>query len=151
MPEKAYNVPCHLCGLGWTSEHRNKCPACGKRGKNCVKNRFAKVCPKTKDPNSYPKPKHRVNNVEKEDHQNDDANQISADYDPDSESYYSSDEDNCVASVSSDDPTTLIESINLPVVFGKTAADVLLDSRSVCTIINETLANSIISQDENLN
>ena len=42
-----------------------------------------------------------------------------------------------------------MESINLPVVFGNTATNVLVDSGSVCTIINETLANSIISQDPN--
>ena len=87
----------------------------------------------------------RVNRVEKEDHQNDHVNQISADYDSDLESDYSSDEDNCVASVSSADEKTPIESINLPVVFGKTAATVLVDSGSVSTINNETLANSIIS------
>ena len=62
------------------------------------------------------------------------------------ESKYSSD---CVASVSSADSTTSIEAINLPVVLRKTATNVLVDSGSVCTIINETLANSIISQDSN--
>ena len=71
-----------------------------------------------------------------------------ADFDPDSESNYSSNEENCVASVSSADPTTPIESINLPVVFVNTEADALVDSRSVCTIINETLADSSISHDK---
>ena len=81
------------------------------------------------------------------------------------ESNYSSYEDNCVASVSSADSTTLIEAINLPVVFGNTATNILvyicnqifginlvsicIYSGSVCTIINETQANSIISQDPN--
>ena len=75
---------CHYCGLGWTSEHRNKNPAHGKRCNNYgMDNHFAKVCRKPNDPISYPEHKPRVNNVEKEDHQNDDVNQISADYDPD--------------------------------------------------------------------
>ena len=65
------------------------------------------------------------------------------------ESNYSSDEDNCVASVSSADSTISVEAINLPVVFGNTATNVLVDSSSACTIINESLADSINSQDQN--
>ena len=138
---------CYFFGLSWTSEHRNKCPARGKKCNNCDnENQFAKVCRKPKDPGSYTKPKPRVNNVEKDDQTND-VNQISANFDPDFEPNYSSDEDNCVASVSSSDSTTLIEAINFPVVFGNTVTNVLLDSVSACTIINETLTNSIISQD----
>ena len=152
MNSTAWKRPttCHFCGLSWSSEHQNKCPAHGKRCNNCgIENHFAKVCRKPKDSNSYPKLKPRVKNVEKEDSQTDDVNQISADYDLDLESNYSSDEHNCVAAVSSADSTTLIEAINLPVVFGKTTTNVLVNSGSVCTIINETLANSIISQDTN--
>ena len=106
--------------MNWTSDYRNKCPARGKKCNNCViENHFAKVCRNNKDPSSYPKPKPRVNNVEKDD-QTDDVIQISAKFDPDLESNYSSDEDNCVASVSSADFITPIEAINLPVVFGNT-------------------------------
>ena len=72
-----------------------------------------------------------------------------ADFDPDLESNYSSDEDNCVASVSSADFTTFVEAVNLHVVFGNTATNVLVDSGSVCTIMNESLADSILSQDPN--
>ena len=140
---------CHFCGMSWTPEHRNRCPARGKKCNNCgIENHFAKACRKPKDPYSYPKPKPRVNNVEKDD-QTEDVNQISADFDPDWESNYSSDEDNCVASVSSADSTTSVEAINLPVVFRNTATNVLVDSGSVCTIINESLADSILSQDLN--
>ena len=140
---------CHFFGMSCTSEHRNKCPAHGKKCNNCgIENHFAKVCRKPKDPGSYPKPRPRVNNVEKDD-PTDNVNQIAEDFNPDLESNYSSDEDNCVASVSSADCTTSIEAINLLVVLGNTATNVLVDSGSVCTIINETLANSIISQDPN--
>ena len=140
---------CHFCGMSWTPEHRNRCPARGKKCNNCcIENHFAKVCRKPKDSNSYPKPKPRVNNVEKDD-QTEDVNRISADFDPDLESNYSSDDDNCVASVSLSDFTTSVEAVNLPVVLGNTATNVLVDSSSVCTIINESLANSIISQDPN--
>ena len=140
---------CHFCGMNWTSEHRKKCPARGKNCNNCgIENFFAKVCRKPKDPSSYPKPRPRVNKVKNED-QADNVNQISEDFNPDLEPNYSSEEDNCVASVSSTDSTTSIEAINLPVVFGNTATNVLVDSGGVCTIKNETLANSIISQDSN--
>ena len=136
---------CHFCGMNWTSEHRNRCPARGKKCNNCgIENHFAKVCRKPKDSNSCPKLKPRVNNVEKDD-QVDEVNQISADFDPDLESNYSSDEDNCVARISSTDFRTSVETINL----GKTATNVLVDSGSVCTIISESLASSIISQDSN--
>ena len=134
--------------MSWTPVHRNRCPARGKKCNNCgIENHFAKVCRKPKDPNSYPKPKPRVNNVEKDD-QTEDVNPISADFDPDLKSNYSSDEDNCVASVSSVDFTTSVEAVNLPVVFGDTATNVLVDSGSVLTII-KSLADSIISQDPN--
>ena len=136
--------------MSWTPEHRNRCPARGKKCNNCgIENYFAKVCRKPKDSNSYPKPKPRVNNVEKDDH-TEDVNQNLADFDPDLEPNYSSDEDNCVASVSSADFTTSLEAVNLPLVFGNTATNVLVDSGSVCTMINESLADSIISQDPNL-
>ena len=52
-----------------------------------------------------------------------------------------------MAAVSSTDFATSVEAINLPVVLGNTATNVLVDSGSVCTIINESLANSIVSQD----
>ena len=148
-PARKKPTTCHFCGMIWTSEHRNKCPARGKICNNCgIENHFPEVCRKLKDPSSYPKHIPRVNNVENED-QTDNVNQISKDFNPDLESNYSSDEDNCVASVSSTDSTTSIEAINLPVVFGNTPTNVLVDSGSVCTIINKTLANSIISQDSN--
>ena len=115
---------CRFCGMRWTSEHRNKCPARGKKYNNCnIENHFAKICRKPKDPGSYPKPRPRVNNVEKDD-QTDNVSQISEDFNPDLESNYSSDEDNCVASLSSADSTTSIEAINLPVVLGNTATNV---------------------------
>ena len=80
-------TPCHFCGLSWTSEYRNKFPARGKKCNNCgIENHIVKVCRKPKDPNSYPNPKPRVNNVEKENDQTDDVNQFSANYDPDVES-----------------------------------------------------------------
>ena len=140
---------CHFCGMSWTSEQRNKCPARGKKCNYCgIENILLKFVAEPKDPGSYPKPRPRVNNVEKDD-QTDNVNQISEDFNPDLKSNYSSDEDNCVASASSADSTTSIEAVNLPVVLGNTATNVLVDSGSVCRIINETLANFIISQDSN--
>ena len=54
-----------------------------------------------------------------------------------------------MAAVSSTDFATSVEAINLPAVLGNTATNVLVDSGNVCTIINESLANSIVSQDSN--
>ena len=52
---------CPNCGYGWSSSHRQKCPARGNC-KNCgIANRFAKVCRKYKQPN---KPKPRVDYVD---------------------------------------------------------------------------------------
>ena len=132
---------CHFCGMSWNPEHRNRWPARGKKCNNCaIENPFAKVCRKPKGSNSYPKPKPWVNIFEKDD-QTEDVNQILIDFDPDLKSNYSSDEDNCVASVSSADFTTSVEAVNLPVVLGNTATNVLVDSGSVCTIKNESLAD----------
>ena len=51
---------CLFCGINWSSEHRNKCPASGKKCNNCgIQNHFAKFCRKPKDPSSYPKPRPR--------------------------------------------------------------------------------------------
>ena len=54
-----------------------------------------------------------------------------------------------MAAVSSTEFTTSVEAINLPVTFGNTATNVLVDLGSVCTIVNESLADSIVSQDSN--
>ena len=51
-----------ICGYGWSTAHRQNCPARGKNCKNCgFANYFVKVCRKPK--HSY-KPKSRVNNVD---------------------------------------------------------------------------------------
>ena len=40
---------CHFCGMNWTLEHRNRCPARGKKCNNCgIENHFSKVCRKPK-------------------------------------------------------------------------------------------------------
>ena len=148
-PARKKPTTCRFCGMSWTPEHRNRCPARGKKCNNSgIENHFAKVSRKPKDSNSYPEPKQRVNNVEKAD-QAEDVNQISADFEPDLKSNYSSDEDIYVASVSSADFTTSVEAVNLPVVLGNTATNFLVESGGVCTIISKSLADSIISQDPN--
>ena len=53
---------CPNCGYGWSTSHRQNCPARGKNCKNCgIDNHFAKVCRKPKNPNIL---KPRVNNVD---------------------------------------------------------------------------------------
>ena len=112
-PARKKPTTCHFCGMSWTPEHRNRCPARGKKCNNSgIENHFAKVCRKPKDSNSYPEPKPRVNDVEKND-QAEDVNQISADFEPDMKSTYSSDEDIYITSVSSADFTTSVEAVNL--------------------------------------
>ena len=48
--ERKKPTTCHFCGMNWTPEHRNRCPARGKKYNNCgIENHFAKVCRKPKD------------------------------------------------------------------------------------------------------
>ena len=151
---------CPNCGCGWSASHRQNCPARGKNFKNCcIVNHFAKVCRKPK--HTY-KPKPRVNNVD--DSVSEAATVVTsataakqvnninrllkqqniydANYDSDHDDY----KDNCVATISVKSDTREVEPLNLEICVGNTKTKALVDSGSVCTIINKSLANTVVSE-----
>ena len=151
---------CPNCGYGWSAAHRQNCPAGGKNRKNCgIADHFAKVCRKPKHP--Y-KPKPRVNNV-------DDSISVAATvgfsatvgeqvnhigrllqkqsiYDAYYDSDYDDYDDNCVATISINNDTRELEPVNLDICIGNTSTKALVDSGSVCTIINKSLATTVVSE-----
>ena len=150
---------CPNCGCGWSASHRQNCPARGKNCKNCgIVNHFAKVCLKHKLPYE---PKLRVNNVDDSVSKSatvgtsttavEQVNNIDrlikqqsiydANYDSDNDDY----NDNCVATISIKIDTREVESLHLDICIGNTTTKALVDSGSVCTIINKSLANAVVS------
>ena len=133
-------------GYGCSASHRQSCPARGKTCKNYgFDNHFAKVCRKPKRP--Y-KPKPRVNNVDESVSEAatvgtsataaEQINNIDrllqkqgiydANYDLDYDDY----DDNEV------------EPMNLDICVGNTKTKALVDSGSVCTTINKSLAKTVV-------
>ena len=55
-------------------------------------------------------------------------------------------DDNCVATVSIESDTREVEPVNLDICVGNTQTKALADSWSVCTIINESLAQTVVSE-----
>ena len=148
---------CPNCGYVWSASHRQNCPA---RGKNCKNygfvNHFAKVCRKPKLP--Y-KPKPRVNNVDVSEAATVGTSTKAAEqvnnidrllkqqsiYDTNYDSEYDVYNDNCVATISVKSDNREVEPVNLDICVGNTTTKALVDSGSVCTIINKSLANAAVS------
>ena len=144
---------CTNCGYGWTPSHRKNCPARGKTCKNCgIANHFAKVCRKSKQPS---KPKPRVNYVDDSVSEAvtvgtsataaEQVNNISrllqqkSIYDANYDSDYDDYNDNCVAAISIKTDTREVEPVKLVNCVGNTSTKALVDSGSVCTIVNKSL------------
>ena len=151
---------CPNCGYGWSPFHRPKCPARGKNCKNCgIANHFAKVCRKTKEPI---KPKPRVNYVDDSVSEAatvgtsataaDQVNNINRHqqqqsfYDANYDSDYDDYDDNCVAAISIQTDVREVEPVNLEICVGNTKTRALVDSGSVCTIVNKSLADAVVSE-----
>ena len=66
-------------------------------------------------------------------------------YDADYDSDYDEFDENCVAIVSNNDNIREAEPVNAKICIGNTETKRLVDSGSVCTIINKWLANSVVS------
>ena len=150
---------CPNCGYGWTPSHRQNCPARGKLCKNCgIANHFAKVCRKPKQP-SKPKPRvnyvddsvseaatvgtsttaaEQVNNISK-------LLQQKSIYDANYDSDYDDYNDNCVAAISIKNDTREVEPVNFDICVGNTYTKALVDSGSICTIVNKSLADTVVS------
>ena len=151
---------CPNCGYGWTPSHRQNCPAGGKICKNCgISNHFAKVCRKPKQAN---KPRSRVNYVDDSISEaatvgtttsvTEQVNNISkllqqkSIYDANYDSDYDDYDDNCVAAISYNTDTREVEPVNLDIRVGNTSTKALVDSGSVCTIVNKSLADKVVSE-----
>ena len=153
---------CPNCGYGSSASHRQNCLARGKICKNSgIVNHFAKVCRKPKIP--Y-KPKPGVNNVDDsvseaatvgtsktaaEQFNNIDRllkqqsiyDLKQQNYDSDNDDY----NDNCVATISVISDTREVEPVNSDICVANTTTKALVDLGSVCTIINKSLANAVVS------
>ena len=66
-------------------------------------------------------------------------------YDANYDSDYDDYDDNCVATISINSDTREVEPVNLEICIGKTKTKALVDSGSVCTIINKSLATTVVS------
>ena len=149
---------CPNCGYGWSAAHQQNCPARGKNSKNCgIVNHFAKVFRKHKHPF---KPKPRVNNVDdsiseaatvgtsatvgEQVYHIDGWLQKESIYDANYDSDYDDYDDNCVAATFINNNTREVEPVNLNVCIGNTSTKAFVDSGSVCTIINKSLATTVV-------
>ena len=151
---------CPNSGYGWSPAHGQKCPARGKNCKNCgFANHFAKVCRKSKEPiNSKPRVNYvddsiseaanvgtsataadQVNNINK-------LLQQQSIYDANYDSDYDDFDDNCIAAISIQNNVREVEPVNLEICVGNTKTKELVDSRSVCTIVNKSLADTVVSE-----
>ena len=137
------NHICRNCGLTWSANQKNKCIAKGKTCNNCgLQNLFSRVCRKPKSSSNKPFRSH-VNSIE-ETTTDQSVNAIqNADYNPQCESDYDSSDDNMVASIASN--TIQIEPKNTTVQIGNTQVGLLIDSGSVCSILNESLATEVVN------
>ena len=150
---------CPICGYGWSPFYRQKCPARGRNCKNCgIANHFAKVCRKTKEPI---KPKPRVKyvddsvseaaTVETSTTAADQVNNINrllqqqSIYDVNCDSDYNDYYNKCVAAISIQNNAREVEPVNLDICVGNTKTKALVDSGSVCTIVNKSLADIKVS------
>ena len=151
---------CPNCGYGSSPFHRQKCPARGKNCKNCgIANHFAKVCRKTKEPI---KPKPRVNYVDDSvseaatvgtsataAYQVNSINRLlqqQSIYDANYDSDYDDYDDNCVAAISIQNDVREVKPVNLEICVGNKKTKALVDSGSVCTIVNKCLADTVESE-----
>ena len=151
---------CSNCGYGCSSSHRQNCPARGKNCKNCgVANHFAKNCRNSKQRN---KPKPRVNYV---DYSVSEAATVGTSataaeqvnninrllqqqsiYDANYDSDYDNYDDSCVAATSIQNDARGVEPVKLDICVGNTKTKALVDSGSVCTIVNKILADTVVSE-----
>ena len=66
-------------------------------------------------------------------------------YDANYDSDYDNFDDNCVATISTNDNIREVEPVNVNICIGNTNTKILVDSGSVCTIINDSLVNAVVS------
>ena len=67
-------------------------------------------------------------------------------YDASHDSDYDDYDDNCIATISIENYSREVEPVNLDICVGNTKTKALVDSGGVCTIINKSLAKTVVSE-----
>ena len=147
-----YTSICMNCGLRWSHNHKQICPANGKKCNNCgITGHFARKCRKPKkSPGQTQKAQQpNVNQIDQSPKKSDDEESVNYItsyqqlYEQVYDSNYDSDSDDYVAVISPDSVHQL-EPLNVEVQLGKVRALAMIDSGSAVSIITETLADKIL-------
>ena len=151
-PNYQYTTVCSDCGLRWSHNHKQICPANGIKCNNCgIMGHFARKCHKSKKPqNSAQKTqKANVNQIEQSPEKSDDEESVNYItsyqqlYEQVYDLNYDSDSDDYVAAISSDSVHQL-EPLNVEVQMGEIRTSAMIDSGSAVSIITKSLANRIL-------
>ena len=140
------------CGPCWSHNHKQICPANGKKCNNCsIIGHFARKCRKPKKSHGQTQraPQTNVNQIDQSPEKSDDEESVNYItsyqqlYEQVYDSNYDSNSDDYVAVISSDSVHQL-EPLNVEVQLREIRALAMIDSGSAVIIITETLADQII-------
>ena len=147
-----YTSICMDCGLRWSHNHKQICPANGKKCHTCgIMGHFARKSRKTKLPQLpiQKTEKSIVNQIDQTPEKSDDEESVNYItsyqqlYDQVYDSNYDSDSDDYVAAISSDSVHQL-EPLNVEVQIGEIQTSAMIDSGSAVGIITQSLANKVL-------